>query len=235
MASLETREGATREGVMLERLRESYERQGYEFFVHPSGDLLPTFLQGYRPDAIALKSGDRIIIEVKVGNQPSWGERLSELAARVKGQPGWHIKVHSAQPRAEDSLDLQTQARDIIRSRLQEIEELALTGQSRAAFVMGWSVLEAVVRDIASERGIDAGRPFSSGGLVQFLEMQGMVDAGAGQLLRQQAHLRNLVVHGDLSTEVSPGAVTALISLIGDLLAQGGSDQLKTGETRVAH
>ncbi len=235
MASLETREGATRYEVLLDRIRESYERQGYEFFANPTGDLLPAFLRGYSPDAIALKSDDRIIIELKVSNHPSWGEQLSKLADCVKGQPGWHIKVHSALPRAEDSLDIQTQNPAIIRSRLQEIEGLALTGQSRAAFVMGWSVLEAITRDLASERGLNAGKPFSSGGLVQFLEMQGMIDDRAGHLLRQQAHLRNLVVHGDLSAEVSPEAVTGLVSLIGDLLAQDGSEEVKPGAIPVAH
>ena len=48
---------AFRERLVLERLRETYEREGYEFFLQPSGDILPPFLRGFRPDAIALKPG----------------------------------------------------------------------------------------------------------------------------------------------------------------------------------
>lgn len=38
--------------------------EGYEVYMHPSPSVLPSFMRSYRPDAIALKSGKKVAVEV---------------------------------------------------------------------------------------------------------------------------------------------------------------------------
>ena len=48
---------------LLRALRPQYESKGYTFFIHPTSDLIPPFLRGYRPDAIAVSEKDNVVIE----------------------------------------------------------------------------------------------------------------------------------------------------------------------------
>ena len=66
----------TRERLVLDRLKETYEHQGYQFFIEPLPQMLPPFLGGVRPDALALKPGDNQVIEVKIGRRAGEEHRL---------------------------------------------------------------------------------------------------------------------------------------------------------------
>ena len=208
---------AFRERLVLERLRETYEREGYEFFLQPSGDILPPFLHGFRPDAIALKPGDGVVIEVKFGNRPGKDQRLDSIAAALQGQTDWRLKVYFEQPRPEDALSIGVPTQTQIDTEIGESERLATEGHNRAAFLLAWSILEAIARARASGQGLAAQRPISPAGTVESLEMAGLVDRETGRDLRTKAQLRNLVAHGDLGAEVDHAAVEDLIRLVRDL------------------
>jgi hypothetical protein len=54
----------TRERDFLENLLPQYEAEGFSVFLHPSSTMLPTFMERYRPGAIAIKPDKKIAIEV---------------------------------------------------------------------------------------------------------------------------------------------------------------------------
>jgi hypothetical protein len=208
---------AVRERLVLDRLRETYEQKGYEFFVEPSGDLLPPFLHGYRPDAIALKAGEGVVIEVKFGNHPQRDRRLESLAVLLEGQTGWRLKIYGEQPRPEDDLSISAPTSAEIDEWIAESERLTDTGHTRAAFLLAWSILEAIARARTSGDGQPLLRPVSPEGVVQSLEMNGDIDSQTGQSLRQLLHLRNRIAHGDLAVALDQGSVDSLIHALRDL------------------
>jgi uncharacterized protein YutE (UPF0331/DUF86 family) len=208
---------AFRERLVLERLKETYEQKGYEFFSEPTDDLLPPFLRGYRPDAIALKPHEGVVIEVKFGNHPGRDRRLESVAALLAEQTGWHLKIYVEQPRAEETLSIDAPTPDQIEAWIGESERLAMEGHERAAFLLAWSVLEAIARVRASEQGIVPLRLVSPAGAVQSLEMSGYIDEQAGQDFRNMVNLRNRIVHGDLAAEVGRSAVEGLIHRLREL------------------
>jgi len=215
---------AFRERLVLDRLRETYEQNGYAFFSEPAGDLLPSFLRGYRPDAIALKPGDGVVIQVKFGNHPQRDRRLESVAALIADQAGWRLKIYVEQPRAEDALSIGTSTPDQIEEWISEIERLATEGHERAALLLAWSVLEAIARARASEQGISELRPVSPAGAVQSLRMGGHIDDQVSRDLRQMVNLRDRIVHGDLATDVDRSAVEGLIHQLRELAPSAAAE-----------
>jgi hypothetical protein len=56
---------AIRERDFLQTLVPGYEAEGFSVFLHPAREMLPPFMRGYQPDAIAVKDDEKIAIEIK--------------------------------------------------------------------------------------------------------------------------------------------------------------------------
>ena len=56
---------ANLERERLLKLAEEYRDHGYEISIHPNSEDLPDFLRNYRPDMIARREDDAVVIEVK--------------------------------------------------------------------------------------------------------------------------------------------------------------------------
>lgn len=220
----------TRDRLVLDRLKETYEHQGYEFFIEPLPQILPAFLGGFRPDAIALKPGENQVIEVKLGRRAGEERRLETLAKLVAGQPGWQLKVFYEGERPEDALRFTVPTQPQIDAQITEAEQLAAAGHNKAALLLGWSVLEAIARARAAHEGTVSQRPFSPAQTVQSLEMAGIIDRNVGQDLRAKAQLRNLAAHGDLGADVDADAVDGLLRLLRRLSAVADEDHLAVGQ-----
>src|SRR5271165_6396747 len=82
------------ENDLLDVIGDRYRAEGYQFIKHPPKDVVPAFLEGLVPDAIALKSGDNVIIEVKQSSRTDRGG-LVEFAKRVQNKSGWKLRVYS--------------------------------------------------------------------------------------------------------------------------------------------
>ena len=209
----------TRERVVLDRLKETYERQGYEFFVNPPLDILPNFLGGLRPDAIAMKPDESIIIEVKRGRRVGNDSRLETIANFVSGQRGWKFKVFFEGEQPEIAIRIFPSTHAQIEQQMAEADRLVAAGHDKAALLLAWSILEAIVRAWVAGEGALSDRPFSPAEAVQSLEMSGLLDREAARDLQAKAQLRNLVAHGDLSVEIQHGVVEELILELRRLVA----------------
>jgi hypothetical protein len=215
--------------LVLDRLKETYEHQGYQFFIEPLPQMLPPFLGGVRPDALALKPGDNQVIEVKIGRRAGEEHRLETMAKLASGQPGWQLKVFYESVRPEDTLHLSVPTRSQIESHITEGEQLAAAGHYKAAFLLAWSVLEAIARERAASEGTISRRPFSPAQTVQSLEMAGAIDRVIGQDLRAKAQLRNLAAHGDLGAKIDADVVDGLLRLLRRLSAAANADHVVAG------
>lgn len=203
------------EADILRTLRSRYERQGYTFVSHPTEDLLPDFLRGFRPDALAISSRGSVVIEVKTSRSSAGGKSLAQIAERVSAHPNWKFEVYYAGdfPRAL----YESPGDDVIRKLISEVKGLAKAGQTRASLVMGWAALEAITRSLRSG-GEGRSGPMIPSEIVEWLTREGHIDNAKGRVLRQLIKKRNAVVHGDLSEILRPEDLNALLSTL-DLLA----------------
>lgn len=207
----------SREQAILENLRERYEGKGYAFFAYPPRDLLPPFLEGYMPDAIALGPNERVAIEVKPYRGQANPSQLSKVASLFSGHPEWKfIVVYSDENARQDMLLSQPSRRDV-ESELSTVETLMRQGQTRAALVLAWGALEAAARLLVSPQDRTShGR--SPRQVLEQLERDGYLDRETARPLWEAVALRNAAVHGDFAAEIGDTAIEQLLAAIRELL-----------------
>jgi uncharacterized protein YutE (UPF0331/DUF86 family) len=190
-----SREG---ERQFLERLRSRYEADGFSFTIEPPRSTLPSFMGSYRPDAVAEKDGRHVAIEVKSRRTRSADVSLQEIRRLFKEQPEWQFSVFYAGLGSLESVTIDRAPPAVIRERIMEVRELANQGHRRPAFVMAWSLLEAVLQSAKFSEGI---RPLGPGTVVQTLAEDGYIGAETERRLRSIVDIRNRIVHGDVKIE----------------------------------
>lgn len=215
-----------REEAILRPLKRHFEDRGFEFFAHPSREMVPSFLGSYRPDAIAYDhAGGGVVIEVKARPDSSSEPKLSALAKLFQEQSGWTFQVVYDDAGRDAARTYSPAGPDLIREALADLEALVSSGSPRAAFLYGWSVLEAVARELD---GTDR-PPVPWRTLIEWLTNEGFLSQDAAGRLRGLLPLRTAVAHGDFASEVGPdeivsllGCVRALASMLDVGRAEGG-------------
>ncbi len=208
----------TREDLVLQRLRDRYEQDGYSFHAHPPREFVPPFLGAYRPDAIALKDRGGVVIEIKVPTRNS-EPKLSEIARLFRNQNDWRLQIITLDE-VHDIQEISVPSRSLIDEELSNVEQLIRERQYRAAFAMGWAALEAVARALlaqGSDSRLLARYPTQ---IAETLARNGYLDQNAARKLSELVQTRNSVVHGNLSHKVDEAAVASLVSLTRNLVGQ---------------
>jgi uncharacterized protein YutE (UPF0331/DUF86 family) len=211
------------EADILRTLRSRYERRGYTFIAHPAGDLVPPFLRGYRPDALAISDRESVVIEVKARRNPDSQKNLAQIAERVAGQPNWKFEIYYAGDFPRPVYEKPDEAE--ISQLLEEIRRLKDAGFNRAALVMAWAALEAIARAFHSDDATGSG-PMIPSEIVESLSRAGYIDGPTGRLLRNMIKTRNAVVHGDQVADLQDHELLVLYSTLKSLL-----EELKTKQT----
>jgi hypothetical protein len=76
---------------VLENLRPRFEAEGFDVFLHPSPSILPPFMEGYRPDAIAVSPQKKIAIEVVRPAKNT--EKIKQLQKLIDQHSDWELRV----------------------------------------------------------------------------------------------------------------------------------------------
>lgn len=187
------------------------EDAGYEVYRNPPSQLLPAFMGDYTPDAIAIGGPKNLAmrnlaIEIVREDRPS-AVTDRRLIERFTGAPDWDLRIYyarSGEPRAA----IERVSRDIIAAKVEGVENLLAAGETGAALLIGWSILEAIGRNLVPERLAHAQ---SSGRLIAFLAGQGILTPDEADQMRRLADLRNRVAHGGLETPVTAAEVKAFL------------------------
>lgn len=72
-----------------------YEEQGYVVTIEPPASAIPACLGGYRPNVLAVKGGEHIMIDVKQGGTRPDDETYFRLMKLVAQHPGWRLMITS--------------------------------------------------------------------------------------------------------------------------------------------
>lgn len=210
--------GSDREAAVFQLVLPRLKDQGYEVFFQPSRDLLPTFMQGYRPDAIAIKPGRNLAIEIKTrASQPVESSQLERIRALFDGQADWELQVYyapSTNQNAETSAEPQSNA--VITDALDRLVPLYDQAGPIPAILTGWAVFEAAARRLMPS---DLRTPQSTAGLIEALASAGGVTPDEARLLRRLGQLRNQAAHGKLDINLTRSDLEALITVTRTILA----------------
>jgi hypothetical protein len=151
------------------------------------------------------------VIEVRLARSPSNQKSLAQIAQLVADQPNWKFEVHYAGdfPRAA----YERPSPDEISHLVEEVRGLIGAGFYRAAVVMGWAAIEAIVRGLRAQTE-SASAPMMPSATIEWLVSSGHVDASIGRTLRQMIRLRNAIVHGDQKLNMTGDETTVLIDTL---------------------
>jgi uncharacterized protein YutE (UPF0331/DUF86 family) len=185
------------ERTKLQRLVREYERKGYEVTLHPDSKQLPPFLRDVRPDMIARKPGDSVVIEVKAGESLKGREDIRTLANLVSSNRGWRFELVVANAREDrsEAIDPTIISEDEVVKRIGEAERLLQLGLVAAAFVTVWVAVEAAARRLLQLEGKDVEK-MSSLAAVKTLYALGFLERHEYEDLESACDIRNRVVHG---------------------------------------
>ena len=181
-----------------ERLR----AQGWQVTIEPSETDLPAPLHGFRPDLVARRGQQHLVVQV-APRQRLASMRSVALAEQVSRLPGWQLDmVYVPEP---PLIEDQEQLLD----RAARARELAAR-DPEAALLLGWSALEGTLHRLADSRGADVG---SAGALLARLTSLGIVDEDEHELLRSALRMRNTLVHGQKGPAPEAGQIEQLLEL----------------------
>lgn len=213
MSTTET-EIAILEGV-LPRLK----AEGYDVFRDPPRFLLPEFMSGYRPDAIAIGHGKKIAIEI-VGEQSLSSAKRNELQERFAPDSGWELQiVHARSDPASQAIE-QVSDTSIERS-LATVNELTEAGLTQPALLTAWASFEALGRRLLPA---SFDRPQTPGRLVEILAREGQLTPGEADDVRQLIALRNRLSHGDLDVRIEKLDIERFVAILRTLLSLAKED-----------
>jgi len=166
---------------VMQALRARYEGDGFAFTEHPGAATLPDFFGGYVPDAVAVKGDDKIAIEVKPRRGAATEPALAAIDRLFEGRPDWRLHVVFTNPNPLQTLAIPLSSARTISDGVAEARALAAEGHMRAAFVMGWSQLEAALR---LQRREAEGPGRVPGAVVETAAMYGLIDPDTARDLR---------------------------------------------------
>lgn len=200
---------------VLNRIVPELERDGYEVYIEPRKPLIPVFLGDFRPDAIALKDGRKLVIEV-MRKSPRSSQKLDRITALFKDEVEWELKVVWVEP-TSDPFVHQAQSVEIIENRIAQVEQIVEAGHNDAAMLLAWATFEAIAFSILSNSSEYVRSPSV---LVEKLARGGNLTPVEADALRSVAKKRNVLIHGDLSINITQSEIRDFVATLRELLSQ---------------
>ncbi len=218
MADLTARES---ERMRVEEIAQTYREKGYDVLIEPQGDQLPDFLQAFRPDLIVHKGDEHIVVEVRTRGQVSDFPQVNELAKAVKNEADWRFQLVLLGP--ENSLSVAGASPftiEEIRFKIKEVAFLVENGHLEAAFLIGWSLVEATLRVLAVKEGIE-GETATPDYLFKQMTFEGLIARETYHDLKHAQKTQDAIARGFKSSQLTVETVQELIDLIdGELLQE---------------
>ena len=204
-----------RELAILEEVQRTLIEDGYEVVLQPNSLLVPAFLSGYQPDAIAFRSDKNLIIVV-ASQSPDTERHIGALRKKLAGQHSWELRLIWTTP-GEKSVTLPPSSPIDISETILEIEQLSALEHYRPALLLGWAALEALGR---LSLPTELGRPQSPARLIDQLAFNGKLNPNDADNLRDIIQKRNGLIHGDLGAAISKSDIDLILNSANKLLSE---------------
>jgi uncharacterized protein YutE (UPF0331/DUF86 family) len=194
---------------VLEQVVPQLEAEGYTVYLEPTRQLLPSFMTGYVPDAIAFRSDKKLAIEVLVEGDRS-ATKEPGLKQRFEGEKDWELRVLYARPTSPRN-ELPVMDDQAIDASIASAESLISTKQLGAALLIAWATFEALGRALSPK---EFARPQTPLRLVEVLAADGSLTPPEADLLRGLATTRNQFIHGGLDKRVDLAELQKFIDIL---------------------
>jgi hypothetical protein len=207
------------EARQVHEVAREYRSRGYDVVVEPEPGQLPEALARFRPDFLARKADEVIVVEVKSRGSLTDPE-LQELAKAVRAQPGWRFELVVLKPELGPPGTKSWNAEDVANS-LRQVEAILASGHREAALLLAWSAAEATLRLVADKEELLLERDDALY-LLKLLATRAVITREQHDLLWEVLQLRNAVAHGLKPPALNPTMIQDLCIVVSALLEQAG-------------
>lgn len=207
----------------LRQVADRYTRDGYEVVIEPRAEQLPPWLRGFRPDLLARRADEQVIVEVKSRESLHGEEGMPELAALIEREPGWRLELVLTNPRSQedarrrDALQGSWHAEEYAR----EARDLLARDVLLPAFILAWTAFETTARTAMAGEGIPVHSVRQDSLLKTLLSLGYITSTDELQVLELIGRKRNSVAHG-----YQPGTTSITRQDVEHLLSAG--DRIRT-------
>ncbi len=209
------------EPEILSKLIDNLARQGYEVVREPRARDLPSFLRGYRPDLIAHRGDEHLVIEIKRRRRASTPSYWRSLAEEIARHPGWQLQLILGDAPMGPQIAMPPPPSFIeIRKQLSATRRLYEAGQHAAALLLLWSLLEAASQQHLGELDARSNRPKTPIALIKDLVSFGLLDQKEYDRLARVIELRNAAAHGRSNIKVGRATFERLFKLVAGLATE---------------
>jgi hypothetical protein len=199
-----------REDSRLRDIAEQYEQRGYKVTVSPRARQLPRFLSKFRPDMVAERADESVIIEVRSSAKERSNDYWNELSKVVQQHPGWRLElVFNPTLKAKRPSTINQEQ---ILLRLQEGEQLANQEMLAAALLITWSATEAAMR-LASEHDEIELPDLRPATVITRLYTDGILERKEYDFLLECMQMRNHVTHGFQEGKIKSSIIKKLAGI----------------------
>ena len=209
----------------VQALAAEYRAQGYDVAVDPAPHELPDFLSGYRPDLIVSRGGEATVVEVKSRRSLSAEAQTRQIARLMEGRPGWRFELVLIPTEPVDPLVGSVGFdRAGVRRALEEARRLLTDGYTGPSLLSGWAALEAALRMLLTEEGVEL-RRLDPSHLLKQAVAEGVISRDDYRASSGLTSERNALAHGFENEAVSPARVADLLELTERLLNEASLNQ----------
>ena len=198
---------------------------GYKVSIDPLISDLPFELGGYRPDLIATKDAEGIVLEIKTSLNRLSVDRFQDIAERVATHHGWRFLLVTLDDTSEKILlsdDDEMPSWEELSFRVDNLNTLIQDSLFEPAILFLWSILEATLRKRAIVQNLPIAR-FPSKQLLNHAFSSGEISISEFDLFKICLDLRNKVAHGAV-TSIEPETLASASSSIYTLVEKWSKD-----------
>jgi HEPN domain-containing protein len=209
--------------LIRRRIRDAaraYRNRGYKVIVDPRIEELPPFLHGFKPDIVAQKDNDKVIIEVKTQPKLKGSNEIISLAEKVAAETPWRFELIVTNPGTIGTSLAPPEIARVIGKLLSEAELLFKTGLRDAAVVYSFSAVEALIQEIARKHGTNGDEDgFST--ILRTLVYEGHIDHEFYQEFQKFQEERNRIVHqSDPTRTISERDIVKIVEKVKAALSE---------------
>ena len=201
---------SVQESSAIRSTAEDLRKQGYAVTVEPASSVIPFDLKQYRPDILASRGDENLIIDIKARGSRRSIERYKEIAEIVGSHKNWRFMLSTVDETEPDGYTAVGQRPDTNSlGRMLGKIDLLLSGENYdLAIPYLWLVYVSALR-IVGERAEVPMDETSDGSVLNYLYSLGKLSVDEYELAKNFLALRNKTAHR-LDVEISKETVLEL-------------------------
>lgn len=206
----------------VEMVAREFEEKGYSVAMEPDPATLPFDLPNYRPDFLATRGDEHLIIEIKSRASPRSLERYKEIAEIVGRQKNWRFMLSTIEEQYQDEgTALTTDVDTTALSQLIKKLELLFNSENYAlALPYLWTAYISGMRIVGQNNGVPVDAT-SDKSVLNYMYSLGEISNDEYSESLQYLALRNELVHR-LDVQISEAQANEMrFFVIGKLIEWG--------------